>query len=263
MMMHSLTRQLDSAVKDLHDSIKDLQKGAENLKAENGNLKGRNDELQIELEKLLAENRQLKRRRSPSQHPMSKSSTSRQQSGCMQCLDQKDSLTLQHCTKHNTSCTSPASPLNSSLSLGSPSNSRQDLQAEADIDMDPGLRTFWMDLDEDIQIDPQGASLGFFDNLQSFVLDRPPNSTMSEYLVTTAAQSFSGILQPRSPFNEEMSSSQFGSYLRQNGSDRPIPIQAGFDAAGVVDMDSTLGRNGELSNAIEKRRKTVQRPQLL
>ena len=139
---------LELTVQGLYENIKQLQKGADTLKAENGNLRCHNEKLHLELERLAAENQQLKTRRSLSQRP-----------ACLQCsmdgvsCDRKEA-TCRRCKMQEMTCTSPEpepglSTRRPTLESGV-TDQDEDLPHPPPINEDDfsGLRSGWFDFED-------------------------------------------------------------------------------------------------------------------
>ena len=264
-----LSIDADEAVKGLYDSIRELQKGAESLKAENGGLKGRNDALQAELQKLLSENRQLKRKRSTS----TKSSLSKaSKSGNLSCLqsqdqggscDSKDS-TYQHSEKSEASCTSPAPDLESKLDSATERTIEQheDTQRKLELAMEQDLRTMWVEYGDETQtvLLPSESHVAFqslefpaFDSSPNFLVNRPSSSALSEQFSPADTQQLSDVNSSRPSFSDEIPSSQFETFVNQSNSCISLPVQpTNLDELSQthVDFNLRLGFASQYPNAL-------------
>ena len=274
---------LDSAVKGLHESIRELQEGADTLKVENGGLKDRNSQLQAELEKLLSENHQLKRKRSMSQYSSSKSSKSRR-SSCTRCHDailtgdRKGSLACSQCAPTDTSCISPRSPTDSGVNLTSPLivTPHEDLHGKLEIDNDGSLlRSFWLEFDDELEnnlnssISAPGELQGFgfptFEHPQDFMLAPAHRGSINQQVALANVNNVQQSRTSPAPFSEVVPSTGFHNFLAQTGPSNTLPPQSHQAEPTMLHVDTGCGAGRKLSNSSSPgaRNKTSPRAQLL
>lgn len=255
----------DQAVKSLYDNIRDLQKGAEQLKVENGGLKDRNGSLQAQLDRLLAENAHLKRKRSmshASRTSVSKSSVSRR-SSCTQDhdddpdFDGKEASLCQRSLQADTSCTSSLPELDDSLCSATDATvDPPDIPNGLDLGLeDEGMRTFYDDFDTeapDNLLSPSVTQANYFsafDNVQGYGLDRPASIGASEQLSPAGAQHLS-----------QMPSSELPSFTLQTDPNSSLTNRTSLGGSGIGSVaGGKAGFGGHLFDPFEpvKRRKSA------
>ena len=250
---------------------------------ENGGLKDRNSTLQAELERLLAENQDLKRKRSMSQYSSSKSSLSRR-SSCTRCRDasllsdRKGSPACSHCAPTDTSCISPMSPLDDSINPASPLivSPQEGLPSTVEADLDGGLlRSFWLDFDDEMQNtldsvpNTQGGLQGFnfptLSDAQTFYFSQDPNPSVSEQLSPTITQTIQQAPPSRPSFSEGMSSTNFEPFLGQAEPPQALPADHDYIQSGMLTVNTEVGviTGPPHTDSRGRRNKAPRQPQLL
>ena len=150
-----------------------------------------------------------------------------------------------------------------------------ELQSNGDLDFE-GIFTFYNDLDETEPgfISPPTASGEFRDlafspfvDTNNFILDQQANSTVGGYLKPAGTHTLSAVRNSRPSVAEEMSRSDFETFVGRREPNLSLAGGAAFDGMSMSDATrgSNSGLGGELSDTTNfgKRRKASLEPKLL